>query len=174
MIFSNINLLFANIYWRKMLRATKLVALFVFTGFMQIHAAVFSQGTFTIEERNISVGEIFQKIEKESKYSIFFRHDQIDLSQKVSVIAENASIENIMVQILKSQPLSFEVVEEMVVIKPNFQMDFTITGTVTDENGEPLPGANISIKGTTSGTLTDANGSFRLNIAGQQSATLVV
>ena len=40
----------------------------------------------------------------------------------------------------------------------------TITGTVIDaENNEPLPGASVIIKGTTSGTITDARGAFTIN-----------
>ncbi len=37
-----------------------------------------------------------------------------------------------------------------------------ITGTVTDENNEPLPGAAIMVKGTSSGSITDVNGNFEL------------
>jgi TonB-dependent starch-binding outer membrane protein SusC len=40
-----------------------------------------------------------------------------------------------------------------------------VTGTVTDEKGEPLIGVSIQIKGTTSGTTTDNNGNYTLNIA---------
>ena len=38
-----------------------------------------------------------------------------------------------------------------------------VTGKVTDENGEGIPGANIVIKGTSNGTITDINGDFALN-----------
>ncbi len=40
----------------------------------------------------------------------------------------------------------------------------TVTGRVTDENNEPLPGASISLKGETVGANTDANGKYSLNI----------
>lgn len=40
----------------------------------------------------------------------------------------------------------------------------TVTGKVTDQNGEPLPGVNIVVKGTTTGTVTDANGNFSLSM----------
>ncbi len=40
----------------------------------------------------------------------------------------------------------------------------TISGTVTDESGEPLIGASILVKGTTSGTVTDIDGAFALEV----------
>ncbi len=43
-------------------------------------------------------------------------------------------------------------------------LEKTITGTVTDENDEGLPGVNILVKGTTTGTVTDLNGNYRLSV----------
>ncbi|MEM8848280.1 MAG: mucoidy inhibitor MuiA family protein [Bacteroidota bacterium] len=40
----------------------------------------------------------------------------------------------------------------------------TVTGTVIDQTGLPLPGANIVVKGTTNGTQTDFDGNFSLNV----------
>ena len=40
-----------------------------------------------------------------------------------------------------------------------------ITGTVVDDFGEPIIGANIRVKGTTKGTITDLNGKFSLDVA---------
>ena len=48
-----------------------------------------------------------------------------------------------------------------------------IKGTVSDEKGNTLPGATISIKGTQLGTTTDANGQFSLNVPAD-AKTLVV
>jgi TonB-linked SusC/RagA family outer membrane protein len=47
-----------------------------------------------------------------------------------------------------------------------------ITGTVTDAEGEPLPGVAVIIKGTTQGTATDANGAYSLPVQ-NENATLV-
>lgn len=38
----------------------------------------------------------------------------------------------------------------------------TITGVVTDENGNPIPGVNVVVEGTTTGTVTDGNGKYTL------------
>ena len=46
---------------------------------------------------------------------------------------------------------------------PGFKdADFTISGKVTDESGQPVPGANILLKGTTIGTTTDMEGNYLL------------
>lgn len=47
----------------------------------------------------------------------------------------------------------------------------TITGTVIDEAGQPLPGANVVEKGTTNGTQTDFDGNYTLNVS--DGATLI-
>lgn len=49
----------------------------------------------------------------------------------------------------------------------------TVTGTVSDESGAPLPGATVTVKGTQVGTSTDVNGAFSLGIPGPD-AVLVV
>lgn len=40
----------------------------------------------------------------------------------------------------------------------------TLTGTVTDSHGEPLPGVSVSVKGTTLGTITDIDGKYTLKV----------
>ncbi|SDD17028.1 TonB-linked outer membrane protein, SusC/RagA family [Algoriphagus faecimaris] len=52
---------------------------------------------------------------------------------------------------------------------------YTVSGTVTDDRtGEPLIGASLLIKGSTTGTVTDLDGNFTLNVPTNDQATLVV
>lgn len=51
------------------------------------------------------------------------------------------------------------------------QTSATVSGTVTDQKNEPLPGVNVRIKGTTLGTSTDVNGKY--TIAAPSNGTLV-
>ncbi|WP_368662357.1 carboxypeptidase-like regulatory domain-containing protein [Zobellia laminariae] len=53
------------------------------------------------------------------------------------------------------------------------QDGITVTGIISDANGEPLPGASIVLKGTTTGTQTDFDGNYTLNSV-DEDATLVV
>jgi TonB-linked SusC/RagA family outer membrane protein len=43
-------------------------------------------------------------------------------------------------------------------------IDFSVKGKVTEENGQPLPGVNVLLKGTTTGTSTNVDGTYTLNI----------
>ena len=48
------------------------------------------------------------------------------------------------------------------VVHLSYAQDKTITGTVTDQDGLPLPGVNIVVEGTTSGTQTDFDGNYAI------------
>ncbi|TVZ58907.1 TonB-linked SusC/RagA family outer membrane protein [Flavobacteriaceae bacterium MAR_2010_105] len=48
------------------------------------------------------------------------------------------------------------------VVQISFAQDKTISGTVSDESGLPLPGVNIIVKGTTNGTQTDFDGNYTI------------
>jgi len=43
--------------------------------------------------------------------------------------------------------------------------DYTITGTITDDDGQPLPGANVIEKGTSNGTQSDFDGNFSITVS---------
>ena len=50
--------------------------------------------------------------------------------------------------------------------------DTTVTGTVTDNNGSPLPGVNVVEKGTSNGTSTDFDGNYTINVQSNATYTL--
>ena len=52
------------------------------------------------------------------------------------------------------------------------QQTGVITGRVTDESGQPLPGVTVLVKGTTQGTVTNANGNYTITNV-PENATLV-
>lgn len=49
----------------------------------------------------------------------------------------------------------------------------TITGTVTDESGKPVPGASVLVKGTSTGTLTKENGTYSISVPSTATALVV-
>lgn len=157
---------FASQIRRKTIRAMKLIAILTFAVIFQLHAEVRSQ-SFNFNETNTTVKQMFRQIEKNSKYSIFYRLDQVNLDQKINVITSEGTIESVMNQVLRNQPLTFEVVDQVVVVK---LVDSRVTdlkaivrGQVTDSKGVSLPGVTIKAKGTSIGTSTDASGNYSFN-----------
>jgi hypothetical protein len=57
-------------------------------------------------------------------------------------------------------------------LKNKYVADTVITGTVSNQNGQPVPGASIAVQGTTTGTVTDSAGYFRIDVPGN--AVLVI
>lgn len=49
-------------------------------------------------------------------------------------------------------------------IQQVFSQNATVTGIITDASGEPLKGASVMIKGTTSGVVSDDNGGYTINV----------
>ena len=49
------------------------------------------------------------------------------------------------------------------VVQFTFAQEKTISGTVSDNSGMPLPGVNIIVKGTTNGTQTDFDGNYSIS-----------
>ncbi|SHN23349.1 TonB-linked outer membrane protein, SusC/RagA family [Mucilaginibacter sp. OK098] len=153
--------------WQKLLIIMKLVIILLFTGILQIHAAAYSQNTYNFNEQRISVKQMFKKIEKAGKYTIFYRLDQVKLDQKVQINIKDASIDDVMKQVLQNQVLAFQVMGDIIVIKPlqdKNAADQTITGTVTDASNLPVPGVTVKLKGSTIAASTDAQGKYSITI----------
>jgi len=57
------------------------------------------------------------------------------------------------------------------IVHLSFAQEKTVTGTVTDQDGVPLPGVNIVVVGTTNGTQTDFDGNYAIQAAAGQTLT---
>ncbi|HEY0274401.1 MAG TPA: SusC/RagA family TonB-linked outer membrane protein, partial [Chitinophaga sp.] len=133
-------------------------------------AKVYSQD-ITLSEKNASLPKIFRLIEKQTGYAFFFDHSLVDQVPKVKIETRSASLENVMDLCLKGQPLTYTIVGRNVVIESREMRAARadapaladIRGKVTDENGNPLPGATVMVKDSKTGTQTAGDGSFHLN-----------
>ncbi|MEN8227959.1 MAG: TonB-dependent receptor [Bacteroidota bacterium] len=118
---------------------------------------------------SISLIELFQYIEDQTDYSVFYQNDQFDLSKKVSFNSQQTDVDNILALALSDLELSYKYVDKHIVIIPQTTVneplqEFVITGNVTDESGETLIGVSISLKGTTTGTITDLDGNYTIEV----------
>ncbi|AYN66356.1 TonB-dependent receptor [Euzebyella marina] len=145
----------------------------------------FSQTRMNIKVEQVSLENLLNEIQRNSKFIFFYRDDILPKGEKVSVAKEDATLESILKPVLNRFNLGFNVNDRQVTIiklsdTPLLKINngikpqsFLISGTIIDSNGEPLPGANVLEQGTTNGTQTDFDGNFSLSLS-SSSATLVI
>src|SRR4051794_21517825 len=104
--------------WQKTIKIMKLVTVLLLTGIMQIHAAAFSQNVYNFNVNNISVKQMFKQIEKSSKYTVFYRLDQVDIDKKINVELQNAHIEKVMKKKIQKQNILFQEFFDIISFKP--------------------------------------------------------
>lgn len=170
-------------YYAHFFKIMRLTVFLLFLGISGVWAnQTYSQSTkLSLHFENGTVRQVFEKIEKQSKFIIFYRDSQIDLDRKVSIEANQLTIDKILSEILEGTGLTYSIFDRQVVIGPDKENGNassseiqkamapgdvkTVSGIVKDDVGVGLPGVSISIKRTTRGTLSDANGEFKLQAA---------
>jgi len=130
-----------------------------------VNAAGFSQTKISITADDSPIRNVLREIESKSDYTFFYNEDFIDLNKKITYSVENESVVAVLENIAEKTGLDFKMLENnLVVITRESSNNQEISGKVTNEKGEPIPGVAIVIKGTTNGTITDINGNYSLDI----------
>lgn len=162
----------------KLLKIMRLSVFFLFVVVVQTFAtSTYSQqARINLSMKDATVIDVLNEIENNSDFYFLFNKNMVDVERKITVIAENKKIEDILSDIFKGTNVNYMVLDRQIVLttKTNeFQQPGgTITGTVTDQNGQSLPGVTVFVKGTTSGTITDNDGKYKIeNI--EPGATLI-
>jgi len=156
---------------KKYVRIMKLTWFLILALTLQTNANLWSQTTkMDLDMQNSTLLELFTHIENNSNYRFFYSNDEIDVTQKVSLSVKDRTIGDILDVAFDGLPYSFKELQNnmiLVELKNNVksvgQQTKTVSGAVTDEKGEPLPGVTVVIKGSMEGTITDIDGKFTLS-----------
>ncbi|HZH74035.1 MAG TPA: carboxypeptidase-like regulatory domain-containing protein, partial [Mariniphaga sp.] len=123
--------------------------------------------------QNVRLKSVLEHIEKNSEFSFMYESNNIELESLVDVTAKNETIEVILERLLENNLgykiagrhillFSFETTDrEEIGVLPQKE-ERPVSGVVTDEEGQLLPGVTVVVKGTTQGTVTDVNGTYAL------------
>lgn len=159
---------------KKLLRTMKLTLfLAIVTTFTLSATSTYSQETkISLELENIRIKDLLHEIKAKSDFSFLYSNNELNDESRITLSVENQTIDKILDIALREQNLAYEIKDKFILIyKPVFKNFPTvsqvlkITGLVTDATtGEPLPGVNITVKGTTMGTITDVAGKYSIDV----------
>lgn len=130
---------------------------------------------FTVTLNNVTVKEVVAYVEKNSEFVFFYKPSLINSLPKINVKVKEATITQLLDQTLSQVHLKYEIKDRQIILK---KADNTIEnsrkqgrrklqGIVKDEEGLPIIGASIQLKGTGTGTITDINGQFNIPVSGK-------
>lgn len=139
-------------------------------GLAQATDSYAQKATVNLEMRNQTVKEVLDEIEEQSDFSFFFNIKHVDLHRRVSVVAKKSDIFKVLETVFAGTDVRYSVVDRKIILLTEKQeiqqinQDKKVTGVIKDQNGEPVIGANVSVKGTTIGTITGIDGDFALEV----------
>lgn len=137
--------------------------------FMLSPSKLMAQELISLSVKNINMQELFVQIESILPVRFSFLDQKLDQKKDITLSVQNQSVETILRRVLPSKGFEFIRTGNTFAIKVKNQRTTgpvkKISGTVADNVGEPVIGANVSVKGTTNGTITDVEGNFNLEAA---------
>ena len=161
----------------KIMRIT--VFLMIVSMFQAYGNYSYSQSTrISLDFSNTKLVDVMDEIEEQSEFYFLFNEKLIETDRKVSMSVENQKIDKILDELFSRTDVLYTITDRKIILAPSFlsdnmQQQKTITGTITDENGDPLPGVTVTVSGTTNGTVTNMDGNYSIaNIS--ENATLQI
>ena len=143
-----------------------------------LHGQNLKDTRVTLELEKERLTEIFKVIEDKTDFSFVYPEEVRNDRSKFSLSTENESLESILRRLRAKAKLKFKVSNYTItaafdprIVSTSVKRELpvhidpiTVTGVVSDEQGDPLPGASVLVKGTGIGITTDADGRFALQV----------
>lgn len=140
----------------------------------------YSQNTkLDLQLKNASLEDVIWNIKEQTEFDFFYNSEDISQVKGLNLHLRNSTTSEILDVCLKNSDLTYEIINKVVIIRQADRKAINsselpilaeqpklkkISGIVTDEKGEPIPGASIVVKGTTTGTITGFDGKFNFDI----------
>ena len=142
---------------KKILLIMKLTLFLIIMTVLQVSAtSIFSQGkNISVDMQNVTVRDVIIEIETQGDMSFFYNDDLTELDSQVSVSFQDKPIKDVLEDALTQADMTYEVIKDNFVVliaAPGISAakaeTANVSGQITDEAGNPLPGANITVKGS--------------------------
>lgn len=114
----------------------------------------------------ITLKEAFLEIERQSNLSVDYNDRVVNAEVRLKKSFRDVMLPEALTAILDEIDCTYVIQGSHILVNPNHppQERRRITGTVRDETGEPVAGANVVERGVNNGTVTDADGMFSLDV----------
>ena len=120
----------------------------------------------TLNVKNETVENVLKSLGQQTGLKFFYDQNVVNVSPRVTLQASGASLQSVLNQISSQTQLSFNRNNNTITVGTlkaggaDNQKKMKVPGVVVDANGEPIIGANVWVKGTTSGVITNVDGNF--------------
>ncbi len=169
----------------KLLLVMRITAIFILGVSLHVSAKSFSQN-ITITAKKITIEKAFRLIEQQTDFSFLWNESVLDKSRTISIDVRDAPISTVLDICLRGMSLSYRIMDKVVLIeltrvirtkdsiRSALHPNADVHGRILNENGEPLVGATVSVKGTTITSVTDDQGNFHINTGDQLKPIILV
>lgn len=150
----------------------KLLTSFLLFASLQVAAKVYPQA-ITLSFKNAPLQKVLNEVTRQTGISFLWDEAFMDNSIKVTIQVKRATLEQVLESCFKNTQLTYVVSGKIVVVKvkekpaTSLQAErppTVITGRVTDNNGEPLPGVTVFAKESGKTVITDQEGKFTIEV----------
>lgn len=158
----------------KILLIMKLTLLLIVVAFLQASAASYGQEV-SLNVKNTPVKEVLNQLTRQTGYNFICDADVIKASGSITINVNRAPLGKVLPKCFVKQDVEILFGDNNTVIIKQKQATpivaavaaippATITGKVTDSQGQPLPGVSVQLKGTKQGTVTTADGGYTIKV----------
>ena len=135
-----------------------------------------AQGVISVKGQAMTIKQAIQLIEKNSNYTFFYNAADLKNTTNKNRNCEG-TIEEVLKELFKGSRITYMIKGNEIILKVNKEeatqqqpkKKRTVTGTVVDaENGDPVIGATVVVKGQKDGVITDLDGNFTIAISGSK------
>lgn len=154
----------------KFVICTMLLILFLWGTSIVSIAQEVKKNTVTINVKNESVEKVLKRINKETNLNFFYDPAILSKASSVTLNVKDMPLQEVLNMLSVQTGLNFQRINNTISV--NWETNSKqliqspkekITGTIKDNNGDPVIGASIQVKNTGIGTITDYNGQFSLS-----------
>ena len=111
---------------------------------------------------------VLEYLKANTDYEFVYRRESLGNLKVKSVELKDATLKQVLDQVLRQNGFDYEIVDKIVIVRKlalnQQKKEIKITGRVTDEKGEALPGVTVIVKGTQLGTATGMDGKYSLTL----------